>query len=95
MYTTTTIGMAAYIVSMCRDGMYISNRSSMLKYTESTISTISSSAMPAFRNHALFFSLFIVCLSPINARKKGAQILSVSLIIDYSIFTFFFSSRCK
>ena len=30
-----------------------------------------------------------------HARKKGAQILSVSLIIDYSIFTFFFSSRCK
>ena len=83
MYTTTTIGMAAYIVSMCRDGMYISNRSSMLKYTESTISTISSSAMPAFRNHALFFSLFIVCLSPIKrAQKRRADSLCLA---DYRL----------
>ena len=65
MYTVTTIGMTEIIVSACRAGMYISKRSSMLRYTESRISTISSSAMPTFRNHALFFSLFIGCLSPL------------------------------
>lgn len=49
----------------------------------------------AFSQPCVVFQLFHQLSLQLKARKKDAQILSVSLILDYIIFTFFFSSGRK
>ena len=64
MYTMTTIGSASNIVCRCLSGIYISKRSSMLRYTAEITSTISSKNMPTFLIHPIFIKRFITCFSP-------------------------------